>query len=935
MSAIGTVEPFEEGKDWCAYEERVALYMSANRIKDESQKKAVFLTLIGRQCYATLRNLCSPGKPSDLSYEELVKLLKDHFQPKKPVIAERFRFYKRVQKDGESAAQFLATLRSLAETCDFGTFLEDALCDCFVCGLREPQVQKRLLTVSTLTLEKAKEIAQAAEIAEAEANSWRAKPEVNLVGKAASPRRPCMRCGSRQHLSAECQHRNTKCHACGKLGHLKAVCLSSQKTCAGGAPSSQQSGLKFSGHKNRKSIRAVHPDESEEHRGGESDDSAKVTWISQVCSGKERHLSAQLHINGRPLRMQVDTGACASLVSKQHWKQLGRPRLQNAEVQLRTWTGESIPVLGSANVEVQYGTQTCELPLIVTSLEKASPLMGRDWLRNIRLNWKEIFAISDPVPPEISATPTAPPELDGLLQKFADVFEPGLGNFTQHSVKLRLQEDALPKFCKARPVPYALKSKIDAELQRMQEVGVIEPVRHSDWATPVVPVSKPNGTIRLCGDYKVTLNPQLKIDHYPMPTPEELYDAVGGGKIFSKLDLSECYLQFPLDEASQDLTTINTHKGLFKFKRLPYGVSSAPALCQQIMESVLQGASSTCCRIDDILVAGKNSEDHLSNLREVLNRLRKAGLRLKLEKCRFFESGVEYLGSLISSEGVRKSPKKVEAIRASPKPTTVSELRSFLGLANYYAKHVANFSTKAAPLYKLLRKDTAWEWTASQQSAWEALKEALASDTVLTGYNPDWPLILAADASSVGIGAVISHVVPDGTEKPIAFASRSLNAAEKNYAQIEKEALAIIFGMKKFHNYTYGQKITIITDHQPLTSIFGPKNGVSATAAARLQRWALTLAAYDYDIRYKNTKQHGNADFLSRLPLATQLEADDSRGVFWTDEEGQGSEDWPLLAKDIASASQRDTDLQEVLRYTRDGWPHAWRGSQEPYLTAT
>ena len=211
---------------------------------------------------------------------------------------------------------------------------------------------------------------------------------------------------------------------------------------------------------------------------------------------------------------------------------------------------------------------------------------------------------------------------------------------------------------------------------------------------------------------------------------------------------------------------------------------------------------------------------------------------------------VEYLGYRIDAQGLHPVASKVEAIVQAPPPTNPQQLKSFLGLLTYYGKFIPNLATLTHPLNRLLHADAEWVW-----------------DDACQDYDPTLPLTLAADASAYGLGAVISHTYPDGTEHLVAFASHTLTSSERNYAQIEKEALALVFGIKKFHQYLYGRKFTLVTDHKPLTTILGPKKGVPPLAAARLQRWAVLLSAYSYTIQYKDTTSHANADGLSRLPL--------------------------------------------------------------------
>ena len=408
-----------------------------------------------------------------------------------------------------------------------------------------------------------------------------------------------------------------------------------------------------------------------------------------------------------------------------------------------------------------------------------------------------------------------------------------------------------------------------------------------------------------------------------------MFTTLAGGKLFSKLDLSKAYLQLPVDEASRSFLTINTHKGLYTYNHLPFGVASAPAIFQRMMDTVLKGITGVSCYIDDILVTSADEESHLRVLEEVFKRLKQHGFRLKLEKCEFLLGQIEFLGHIISKDGIQPTPSKVEAIVNAPVPKNVQQLRSFLGLANYYRKFIPNLSTILQPLNALLQAKKKWDWSTDCDKAFRETKQQIISAKVLTHYDPKKPITLATDASAYGIGAVISHTFPDGSEHPIAFASRSLSTSECNYAQLEKEALSLVFGAKKFHRYLYGRKIEIITDHKPLTTIFGPKKGIPSLAAARLQRWAIILSAYDYDIRYKSTTEHGNADGLSRLPLPTTLPSVDTTAAS-TFNIGQ-VQALPVTSEDIERATRCDPVLSKVYRYIGRGWPSQVNEELKPF----
>ena len=331
-----------------------------------------------------------------------------------------------------------------------------------------------------------------------------------------------------------------------------------------------------------------------------------------------------------------------------------------------------------------------------------------------------------------------------------------------------------------------------------------------------MPVVKCDGSIRVCGDYKLTINQAAQVDTYPLPLIEDLFASLAGGKVFSKVDLAHAYQQLCLDVESRKYVTINTHKGLFRYTRLPFGVAAAPAFFQSTMEAILRDLPHVCVYLDDILVTGASETAHLYNLSVVLERLEVAGVRLKREKCSFMLQEVEYLGHRVSARGLQPLASKVQAIQDAPTPKDVSQLRSFLGMLNYYGRFLPDLATLLSPLYELLQSSKKWSWEERQDRYFKEAKKLLATSDVLTHYDPRKPLVLSCDASPYGVGAVLSHGMPDDTEQPIAFASRSLSPTERKYAQLDKEALAIIFGVKRFHQYLYGRNFSILSDHKPL-----------------------------------------------------------------------------------------------------------------------
>ncbi len=730
-----------------------------------------------------------------------------HHDPPPSVIVQRYRFHTRFRQTGESVAMFMSKLRSLAQTCNFGSSLEDMLRD-------------RLLSESKLSFTKALELAQGFEAAaknlrEIQSGAQRgmatsqAGEPVNKVSHGV-----CFRCGWDSHMQAECPFRGAKCHSCGKTGHIKRTCRSKKTGGAGGSESGAKRSVKRVQRDNPpdpdrdspleytpvKRVQRNNPPD-QDNLPYSPDSPSEYTLYQVVARSPVKPLEVDVEINGQKLSMEVDTGAAVSLISEttfQKWWP-GTP-LEPSSARLQTYSGEPIAVVGQLEAEVKYGEQQAKVPLLV--VEGGGPsLFGRDWLAWIKLNWKEIHRIQGDT-------------LERILDRHRPVFQEGLGTLIGYKAKIYVDPAAKPRFCRARPVPYALREKVEEELNRLVKEGIVEPVQFADWAAPIVPVPKGDGSLRMCGDFKVTVNQVSKLDRYPLPRIEDLFAQLSGGKLFSKLDLSQAYQQVVLEEESKAFVVINTHRGLFRYNRLPFGISSAPGIFQRVMESVLQGLARVVVFIDDILVTGRNEQEHLASLGEVLHRLEEAGLRLRKSKCRFMLPSVTYLGYQIDAQGLHPVAEKVEAIREAPVPQNVSELKSYLGLLSYYSRFLPNMSSSLAPLYHLLRKGACWGWTDKEMDAFRLSKQLLLSSQV--HFDPEMEIVVACDASAYGIGAVLSHRLPDGTEKPVGFVSRTLTDTERKYSQLEKEGLACVFAVSRFHSYVYGHHFTLITDHKPL-----------------------------------------------------------------------------------------------------------------------
>ena len=637
-----------------------------------------------------------------------------------------------------------------------------------------------------------------------------------------------------------------------------------------------------------------------------------------------------LYVNGQVVEFELDTGSPWTIVGQDTYRALkNMPPIEQEKVSLKTYNGTAVEILGSVHSKVQLteGGKSHDLTILVA--KQGVNLCGRDCCSQLDFAVKE--AVEEAVAKDsqtnaMQVEAEMPLSLPVILDQEADVFATtqGIGKLKGYQAKVHPIDDPKPKFFKASSLAYATRTKVDSELDRLLDQGIIEPVRYADYACPLVVAKKPDGQIRICGNYKLTANKVLKLEQYPIPTLDDLLQSLQGGQKFSKLDLSHAYHQVELEPAARPYTTVNTHRGLFQYCRLPFGIASAPAIFQRTMESLVGDIPMCKAYLDDIIVTGRSDEEHLSNLHKVLQRLRENGMKLKREKCVFLQESVTYLGHVLSAEGIKPVRDKVKAIKEAPEPQNQSELQAFLGLLGYYRKFLPNLSQQLAPLNELLKSEcksakgseSKFVWTANHRDAFNKAKALLSSDTVLVHYDANLPVLLQTDASAYGLGAVISHQMPDGQEKPIAFASRTLSVSEKNYAQFEKEALSIIFGITKFHKYLYGRPFTIITDHKPLVQLFGDKPH-NPMASARMTRWQILLSGYQYDIRYKPGREHQNADALSRLPLQECWPASASVPINLLSE----VETSPVEASEIKRFTAKDTLLAKVKEYLLSGWP--------------
>ena len=509
-------------------------------------------------------------------------------------------------------------------------------------------------------------------------------------------------------------------------------------------------------------------------------------------------------------------------------------------------------------------------------------------------------------------------ELLQFLERNRDVFS----NSLQDLGKTDLFQHTIETDPYAPPVHlpfYRQSPNIRAETQKlvdeMLEDGIIE-YSNSVWNSPVVLIKKKDNSYRFAVDYR-KLNQITKSISHPLPRLECVFDTIGQAKaqIFSTLDLASGFWQIPMDPSSRHKAAFITHNGVYEWTRMPFGLKNAPMTFQMVMSQVLREMNwkFVLCYIDDILVFSSSFKEHLYHLELVFSKLREAGLTLKSEKCHFAVEKVLYLGHTITREGVRMDSSKTDAVRTFPRPKTQKDVRSFLGLCNYYRRFVQNFSKIATPLNQLLQKDKPFHWDDKCQTAFENLKHALITAPMLTYPDMNVPFILSTDASGTAIGYILGQKDSDGKEMVVAYGGRSLRPDERKYTVSEQECLAVVEGIKAYKEYLSHQKFTIFTDHQALKWLHSIKD-----PSTRLGRWAILLQEYQYDIVHKQGRVHLNADALSRRTYDNDIHTEQTNNTVNSVEQTPQQEHREYLQVEFAYGSPIPISVAELAEENTD-----------------
>lgn len=576
----------------------------------------------------------------------------------------------------------------------------------------------------------------------------------------------------------------------------------------------------------------------------------------------------------------LDSGASRTVLGKRGYEKFQQFKLKLHPSEIKSCgvaDGMQCPVIGSYMVPFCIEDRMGCIEVLVMPSLPHTLILGADF-------WKKLGIVPDlrhghwefSESPEVAVTsltddthlsPKESRELEDFLEKVFSRLSDGLGctHLVQHTIKT--QADPIKQ--RFYPISPALQKHVYEELDEMLEKGIVEPSK-SPWSSPIVMVRKPDGKYRFCVDYR-KLNKVTARDAYPLPFISSTLDKLRDARYLSSLDIKSAYWQVPMAPESKACTAFTVPgRGLFQFRRMPFGLHNAPATWQRLIDRVLSHMEQyVFVYLDDIVIVTQTFNKHLEVLKEVFDRLHEAGLTVRRDKCHFCRPELKFLGYVVNYSGLHCDPEKVTAILDIPSPTNVKEVRRFLGITSWYRRFIPNCSSLLAPISQLLKKGTRFKWTENCEAAFKAVKERLVTAPVMSCPDFTKPFVVQTDASDYGLGAVLSQNLSDG-EHVVSFISRSLTASERKYSTTEKECLAVLWAIERFRPYVEATRFTVVTDHFALLWLHNLKD-----PSGRLARWSVKLQQYDFDIVHRRGKENTVPDALSRsVPIVNELSID-------------------------------------------------------------
>ncbi|XP_065177704.1 uncharacterized protein K02A2.6-like [Sycon ciliatum] len=868
-------------------------YLDIAKVADAGEKKKLLLNLAGLSLRRIVKGLQVAEPSGDQDACQVLKAaIQSYFRPSVNATAERHRFRKLRQKSDESVTSFMGRLREKAALCEFDSTAVDSvvngqLRDQFIAGLQCQEARKQLLMESRLTLADAiaKAVALEASKVDNRLFSEEAGRTLDMPSGGVAAVAPDT---AAVNMVKHRQHGRSKAHTCKYCGGThppgKDNCPAARVRCR---HCSKVGHFEVACLSKSKEVRA--------QTIGEEDEADEICESVYTMHTDQKHwFTAALQVDGKSCEGLLDTGATRTILTSD----IVQPT-RRSDRTLRAYNGGVVSTLGMADVTLSSASRSCTVACFIVPKGSHRVLFGQDVIKELELLVPTHLVESGNV---VSVAP----------------------------VSITVKPDAVPVALPARRPPFSIKYEIETELQRLVDADIIKPVKEAAaWVSPTVPVRKPSGKLRLCIDHR-QLNKNVVRERHVLPTLDEITAQLDGAQVFSVLDSESGFHQIELDQESRPLTTFAAHCGLYRFKRLPFGIASAPEMFQRVVSDILAGLPGVIVYIDDILVFGSSQEEHDRRLAAVRQRLEAANLRLNADKCQLSKSSVKYIGHWLSGTGVAPDGEKLQAIADMAMPKSLQDVQRFLGMVTYLGRFIPDMSSISEPVRRLAKRvpfivDS--EFCNAFSDAKRQLVQAL-DHLAYFRLDPNVPTAISCDASPCGLGAILWQQNSSGQWLPVTCASRTLTEVETRYSQMEREMLGVVFALQRFRQYVLGRHVEVHTDHQPPISIVQkPFDDVPP----RLQRWLVSLMPYTYKLVHVPGKQLLCVDALSRAPLpghAPSTAETKSMAEFV----GMVLEACPVDLEQVAQATQDDSILHSILQRVLTSRWEAVSASEEAYL---
>ncbi|CAI6364864.1 unnamed protein product [Macrosiphum euphorbiae] len=901
-------------QNWNEWIQDFNIYMTASGYDSlkEFRKVSIFLHFIGKPALKIFNSFNQDIKTVTL--ETVISCFADYFIPRKNVTIERHKFFTRLQSADENISEYVADLKNLSMSCEFDTLRESLVKDVLIFGLHNnwQQLKQHLLREDELSLDKALKICSSMELSKhrteqlnnpseevltvqtTKVSSSRSRKNSQSKSKWSSQRNTSQK---RELSSAQKRNNNGKyvssksnnCTRCGQIHKFKCPAFGVQcNNCK-----NYNHFAKFCKSKSVKVVSIESNNESET-------DQLFVGTVYTISNNSSQTWQIDLYINNIPISCLLDTGAQANIMSLHNLLKLKVSEasiIKKNTTKLMSIHSIDIPTLGTCSLRCCYKNSIEVITFFIVDFDCIT-VLGLASCQQLNL-LQRVNVVNNN-------------SSHSVLKYYNDIFE-GLGCLPI-KCHIHINNEVEPIIDAPRKIPFALYEQLRKELDNMCYLKVIERIASpTSWVSSIVIVKKKNNKLRICLDPR-NLNRAISRSHYPLPTFEAVKTQLSGTKFFSTLDANSGFWMIPLDEKSSELCTFNTPFGRYKFLRLPYGLNCAPEIFHRIITELFSDIVGVIVYIDDLIITGTTLEEHNQRLKKVLDRAREVNLKFNKSKCIIGVTEVKFLGHVFNSEGVKPDPDKIKAIVNMPSPKSVKDLQRFLGMINYLSSYIPKLADETTLLRSLLKKNTSWVWDENYESMFNKVKNSITTAPVLSYYDPSIPLTLSVDASQFAVGAVILQ-----NDKPCAYASQTLTSAQQNYAQIEKELYAIVFGCKRFHQYLYGQVVKVQTDHKPLVSLF--KKALHSVPT-RLQRMMLNIQSYHLNVEYVPGKLMVLADTLSRAPLPDSDEDNiDEELILQVQVFSENLAIGKQYLDKIKNETLNDSILQKIKNICKSGWP--------------